>query len=193
MEKALRLFLAGAFANRDDLAGHQVRDLFVRVLGKANVAVGHDADQLAGLAGACGLHDGDAGNLVLRHQHLQVAQRGVRRDRDRIDHHPGFEPLHLADLFRLLFQRKVAVDHADAAGLRHGNRQFGFGHRIHRRGQQRNVQIDLARQTRGRVRLRGHDVAFLGLQEHVVKRDTFPNLHRAPPCLLRGRFNRFLR
>ena len=33
----------------------------------------------------------------------QLAKRHVGRDRHRVDHHPAFEALHLADLLGLLF------------------------------------------------------------------------------------------
>ena len=36
----------------------------------------------------------------------------------------------------------IAVDDADAAGLRHGDGERAFGHRIHRRRDQRNAELD---------------------------------------------------
>ena len=41
---------------------------------------------------------------------------------------------------------QVAVKHADPAELRHGDRHVGFGHRVHRRGQDRDVERDFAGQ-----------------------------------------------
>ena len=38
---------------------------------------------------------------------------------------------------------EIAVDDADAAGLRHGDGHAGFGHRVHRRGDDRDVERDL--------------------------------------------------
>src|SRR3546814_14181979 len=51
-------------------------------------------------------------------------------------HHAGFEALDLADLVGLGQRLHVLVDHAEAAGLGHGDRHLGLGHRIPRRGEQ---------------------------------------------------------
>ena len=48
---------------------------------------------------------------------------------------------------------------------------LGLGDRVHRRRQQRDVQADPPRQTRGDVRIRGHEVAPRRQQQHVVEGD----------------------
>ena len=78
------------------------------------------------------------------HQRAGVGQRRVGADGHRVDHHAGFELLDLADLLGLLGRRQIAVDDADAAGLRHGNGQPRFGDRVHRRRQDRRRQLDVA-------------------------------------------------
>ena len=65
-------------------------------------------------------------------------------DGDRVHHHAGFEFLHLPHLRGLLVRLQVAVDDADAAGLRHGDRHLGLGHGVHGRGDDRDVERDLA-------------------------------------------------
>ena len=51
MQHPLGLVLADALAHRDEvLVRHQLGDLLPGIGGKAHVAVGEDADQLAGLA-----------------------------------------------------------------------------------------------------------------------------------------------
>ena len=85
------------------------------------------------------------------HKGLGVAQRRIRPDGDRVDHHAAFELLDLADLFGLLGRGVVAVDDANAAGLRHGDGQTCVGDGVHRRGQDRNVEIDVAGNARGRT------------------------------------------
>ena len=59
---------------------------------------------------------------------------------DRIDHHAALEPLDLADFLGLVGGLEVAVDDADAAGLRHGDSEPGLGDGVHRRGHDRQVR-----------------------------------------------------
>ena len=47
----------------------------------------------------------------------RLADAVVRPQRDRLDDHPALRPLHAVDLRRLLFDRQVLVDEADAAVL----------------------------------------------------------------------------
>ena len=61
-------------------------------------------------------------------------------DGDRVHHHAGLEFLDLPHLRGLLVRLEVAVDDADAAGLRHGDRHVRFGHRVHGRGDDRDVE-----------------------------------------------------
>ena len=103
------------------------------------------------------------------HQRAGVGQRRVGADGHRVDHHAGFELLDLADLLGLLGRRQVAVDDADAAGLRHGDGQPRFGDRVHRRRQDRRRQLDVAGDARGDVGLARHDFGMAGLQQHVVE------------------------
>ena len=65
------------------------------------------------------------------HQVERVGQRGARVDGDGIDHHARLEFLDAADLFGLRLGFEIAVDDANAAGLRHGDRHLGLGHRVH--------------------------------------------------------------
>ena len=55
---------------------------------------------------------------------------------------PRFELLDLADLVGLLLGVEVLVDDADAAGLGHGDGHGRLGHGVHRRGDQRDAQLD---------------------------------------------------
>ena len=145
VKEALGLVLADALAHGDEpLLGHQLGHLLVRVGGKAHVAVGEDADELAGHAVAAALHHRDAGNVVVLHQRERVGERGVGRDGDRIHHHARFELLDLADLRRLRLGFEIAVDDAEPAGLRHGDRHLGLGHSVHGRGHDRDIERDFA-------------------------------------------------
>ena len=97
------------------LVRHQLADRLARVLGEAHVAVGEDADQLAGL-----LDDRDAADLVApssapaprRASGPGVMVIGLTTI-------PLSKRLTCADRRRLLLERQVAVEHADPAELRH--------------------------------------------------------------------------
>ena len=86
-----------------------------------------------------------------------------------IHHHARFELLDLAHLLGLFVRREVAMDDADAAGLRHGDGEPRFGHRVHGRRKDRDVELDVAGDHRADVGLPGHDLRVTGLQQHVVK------------------------
>ena len=76
-------------------------------------------------------------------------------DRYRIDDHSGFAPLDLVDLFRLLLDRVIFVNDTDSALLCQGDSECGFGHCVHRRRTQWDIQFDASRKSRSRVDLTG--------------------------------------
>ena len=142
VQEALGLLLIDALAHGDELVlGHQLGDGLAQIGRKAHVAVGEDADELAGL---CPLPPPSTTGMpempCALHQVERVGERGARMDGHRIDHHAGLELLDLADLRGLLVGLEVAVDDADPAGLRHGDRHLGFGHRVHGGGDDRHVE-----------------------------------------------------
>ena len=99
----------------------------------------------------------------------RVGERGLRVDGDRVDHHAGLELLDLAHLGGLLVRLEVAVNDADAAGLRHGDRHLGLGHRVHGGGDHRQVERDPAGDAGADVDLGGQHVRQAGLEQHVVE------------------------
>ena len=94
--------------------------------------------------------DRDARDLVVRHQLERVADERVGRQRDRLDDHPGLGALHLVDLGDLVLDREVAVDDADAALARERDREPRLGDGVHRRRDDRDAELDRARQARAR-------------------------------------------
>ena len=103
MQQALGFVLADALAHGDELVlGHQLGHALARIGGKAHVAVGENADQLAGFAVAAAFDHRNAGNPVVLHQVERLLQRRAGLDGERVHHHAGLEFLHLADLGRLL-------------------------------------------------------------------------------------------
>ena len=118
------------FAWRHDGGHGQIQTRF-----KTQIAVGHDADNLAVL------HHGQSRHFAfaLRTFCQQFADEFVGRHGYGVFHNAAFVAFHLAHRQSLLLRRHIFVDDADAAFLCHGNCQTRFGNRIHRGGQQRQV------------------------------------------------------
>ena len=76
VQEPLGLVLADALAHRDQpLLGHQLGNFLPPVGGKAHVAVGEDADELAGAAVAAAFDHRNAGNAMLLHQRQRIVER----------------------------------------------------------------------------------------------------------------------
>jgi hypothetical protein len=117
-----RLFERRADRHREQrIARHDVGDRPIEVRFEAQIAIGQDADELALLAAIGG--DRHARNPVLLHQVERFEDPVGRRERDRIDDHAALGPLHAIHFGGLFLDREVLVDDADAALLRHGDRQ----------------------------------------------------------------------
>ena len=69
---------------------------------------------------------------------------------------------YLAFHFALYIGRQVAMDDADSAFLRQGDGEVFFRDRVHRRTDQRAVQVDLPRQPRGNIDLVWQNVGITG-------------------------------
>ena len=144
-----------------------------RVGGKAHVAVGEDADELAGAAVAAALDHRNAGNVVLLHQRQRVGERRVRLDGDRVHHHAGFELLHLAHLRGLLSGSRLrwmtpmppacAMAIAMLASVTVSMAEATIG----------ILSDDVARDARADIDVRRQDIGQAGLQQHVVEGVSF--------------------
>ena len=145
------------------LAGHHVADRLLEIALETEVAIGEDADQ----ARAAGHRQ--SRNLVLAHDVERAAQRGLGLDGDRVDDHAAFRPLHLVHFLGLAVDRQVAVNEAESALARHGDRQAGFADGIHRRRNQRNIQGNLPREARAGIDFGGQNRGPVRDQQHVVK------------------------
>ena len=122
------------------------------------------------------LDDRNARDAVALHQAERVREGLVREDGDRVQHHAGFELLHQPHLLGLRLRVEVAVDDAEPAVLRHGDRHAGFGHRVHRRGDDRQVEGDRAREPRLDVDVGRQDFGVARPQQHVVEGEAFDDL-----------------
>src|SRR5690606_18616797 len=172
VQQPLRLILPNAFADRDEIVTrHQFAHRLAWIGSKAHIAIGENTDQLARpVAARAGVFDyGNAGNSVRAHQRPRIGKGRIRSDRDRVDDHAALEPLDLAYLVRLFRDAQIAMDDAEAAGLRHGDRHARLGHRIHGRGQDRQVERYVARDDGADIRLRRQDIRMSRLQQDVVE------------------------
>ena len=141
MEQATSFVLRDTEADGGEIGrSHQLADRLGWILGEADIAVGDDASQLAGR-----LDDRDRRDAMPLHQRQGFAERLVDLHGHRVDDHAALEALDLPDGGRLLLDGQVAMQDADAAGLRHDDRHVGFGNRVHRRTEDRNAEPDLTR------------------------------------------------
>ena len=141
-----RLFQARAFRRRNQLVSlHDLRDLQIHPGFESQVSVGQNADQLLAL------RDRNTGDPVFRHQRMGIANRLIRRDRNRIEDHAalGFlDPVHFR---RLIRRRQDAVDNSQPAFASNGDGQAGLRHGIHSRADNGDIDLDIARERRPRI------------------------------------------
>ena len=104
------------------------------------------------------------------HQLLRLADRAVRRQRDRSRDHAALAALDEIDLLGLLGNAQVAVNDAQATVPGHGDGHGTFRHRIHGGAQERHLECDAPRQPRGDVHVVRVDVRLAGDQQDVVER-----------------------
>ena len=75
-------------------------------------------------------------------QLVELLERRLRADRDRVGDDAGLGPLHQVDLVGLVLDRQVAVQHADAALAGHRDRHPRLGDGVHGARHQRHPQAD---------------------------------------------------
>ena len=150
------------------LLGHHVTDVAVEVLLETEVAVGDDAHE-----DVLPVHHRNATDVVVGHDAERVAHRLVGRDGHRRVDHAVLSTLDRSDLFGLLGNRHILVYHTDAALPSDGNRHLRLGDRVHGRRNERQVQPDIACETRPQINLSGKHIRIRRYQQHVVKRQPF--------------------
>ena len=169
VQELQHLILARAFLHRNEalLARHDVLYRIFRLLLETQIAAGNDTDELLAV------DDRHAGNILRAHERHDFADRCRRPDRDRVANHAGFELLDQPYFGRLLFDRHALVDDADAAALRHRDREACLRHGVHRGGKDRNIQVNVARQTRAEADVARQHVGVSGDKRDVVERQSF--------------------
>ncbi len=142
VQQLAHFVVVGAFFDGHQLVfrGHDTGDFGVVVGLEAHVASGDNAHQVAVF------QHRQPGEVVLAGQGQQVADGGIGIDGDGVFDHTGFVFFHHAHLLRLLLDAHTLVDDPDATVLRHGNGQAGFGHGVHGSRDQRDIQLNTARQ-----------------------------------------------
>src|SRR5262249_13776207 len=106
---------------------------------------------------------------------------------------PRFVALDLGDLRGLLLRREVLVDDADAAFLRDRDREARLGDGVHRRRDERDVELDFLRQPGLEADFSGEDAGVGGNQEDVIKGESLLNqthVHTQKAALYAGRNSR---
>ena len=169
MENFFRRIERRADRNRDEVfTRHHGGNRSVDVGLEPQIAVGENSDQPAFFVPAFG--NRHARDAVLLHELERFVDAVIGRERNRIDDHAALRSLHAIDFRRLLFNRKVLVDDADAAVLRHGNRQPGFGHGVHRGAGDGHVQLNVSREAAADVDLTRNNGGMAWNQQNVVER-----------------------
>ena len=149
------------------LRGHHLVHLHVVALEEAQVAARENADENAVL------RDGKPRDPEFLHHLSRLAHELIGRQGDGVRDHAALAPLHAVDVLGLLHDGEILVDDAHPALAGEGDREARFGHRVHRRGDDRDVETDRAGQPRSRVRFSRENARFAGDEENVVEREPF--------------------
>src|SRR5271165_1518651 len=168
VQNLFRFFERGANRNRDQMIlGHHLGNGQIEARLKAQIAVGQNAHQLAVFS------DRDAGDAEAAHQLQRVGNPLVGVNGDRVDDHAAFAAFYLVDLFRLPVDRKILVNDADAALLGQRDRQMGLRYGIHGGTDDGDIQCDVPGHPRARVGIGRKYGAARGLQQYVIKGESF--------------------
>ena len=142
------------------------------IVGKAHIAVRHDTQKLTTLA-----HHRKAGDAVAFLQRLSVRKRLVGGQRVWLIDDPGDKAFYPADFTGLTIDVKITVHNAHTARLSHRNRHAPFGHCVHRRAEQRDVQANGLRNPRARVSGARQDARSAWNKQYIIKGESLTNLH----------------
>jgi hypothetical protein len=164
-----RFVQASAFLDRNHAVGrrHDLRHWLIQIAFEAQITVGDNTHH------ALVFHDWQPGELMLARQPHHITHAHARRNGNRILEHAGFIALDLDHLGRLLLDRKILVNNADAAFLSQRDGQTSLGHGIHGSGHQRNIEADVTGQLRGQIHLVRQHRGMGGQQEDIIVGEGF--------------------
>ena len=142
VQQPARLVLADPFAHRDQASWSSAGTTGSRGLSaKRTSRLVRMPTEAAGLPPGPRSTTGMPEMPCAAHQRKRVGQRRVGVDGERIDHHAALVALDLAHLLGLLGGLEIAMQDADAAGLRHGD------------GEPASVTVSIAEEISGRLRV----------------------------------------
>ena len=189
VEELQHVLARGVLAHGDEalLRRHHRRDGLVEVLLEAQVAARDDTDDLLAL------HHRHAGDAARAGELEHLADGGVGRDGDGVEHHAALVLLDAGDLAGLRLDGHAFVDDADTALLGDGDGETGFGDRVHCSRDDRQVEADGAGQLRGEVDLAGQHLGISRDEQHVIEGECFlQDAHRGG-CPSKANGRRILR
>ncbi len=114
-----------------------------------------------------------AGNMITRHQFQGVFNGVLRRKKNRINNNTMLRAFNPVNLSRLLFNRHIFMNNANAALSGNGNRHTRFGNRIHAGAHQRNIQPDMTGKACANIHLVWQHTRFCRYQQHIIKSQAF--------------------
>ena len=169
MHQTQRFFDVSAFFDRHQtiFGRHHIAHWLVELDLETDVAVGHDADN--GVA----IDNRHAGDAVTRRQRFQFSDRRVRCDRNRIGDNAAFEFFDQTHLLGLFVDRQVFMNKTDAAFLCQRDREARLRHGVHRRRDQRYIQLDFACQLRSEISLMRQHLRMGGDEKNIIKGERF--------------------
>jgi len=163
VQQVARGFEPDVEARGDEVFRHDLDDRGVGFAMVFEVAAGDDADDAA-----FAVEDGNARDVMGFHQFMGLAHgRGVRQGLG-IGDDAVFGAFDLFDFEGLLIRGEVFMHDADAAQLGEGDGQAVLGDGIHRGGDERDVEIDPARQAGGDDGVFRDHVRAVGDQQEVI-------------------------
>jgi hypothetical protein len=139
----------------------------IEVALEAQVTLGDDTHQ------ALVTDDRQTRNPALLGERDNIPDQRVGRNRDRVLDDATLVFFHAGDLCRLLLDRQVLVHDPEAAFLCDCNRQSRLGNRVHGGRNQRNIELDFARQASPQLRLVRKNFRFCRHQQYIVESEGF--------------------
>jgi len=125
---------------------HRGGDRSRLIFDEPDVATRDHADEDAGL-----IDDRESVDPFFPHNFLEPGEGNVSTGCERINDHCIFRALHLRDHVGLIANGHVAMDHAKTSLAGQSDGEPVFGHRVHRRRDDGNVERNIGGETRGDV------------------------------------------
>ena len=167
-QQSLRIFTRNTNLTHNKILarGHAIANLQRCPLGfgdKTQITVRNDANKTIFF-----VNNRKTRHTIVTAKLIKLFDGRIGTNSHRIFNHSRFGALHLTNMLRLFFNRKIAVKDANTTLTSHGNRHTSFSHSIHRCRKQRNTQGNFLRQPRRSVNSGWNDVSQLWEQKNVI-------------------------